>query len=111
MTLDVAKYEGQIRAILQAPGVDLSTISAKRVRKQLVEQNTELTPELVKAHKEQLDVLIGSVYEEVSGDGGADDDDASKRTRDDGEDEVDEDDERPAPKKTKKKDQFYVRFQ
>ncbi|KAI0692090.1 SWIB/MDM2 domain-containing protein [Cytidiella melzeri] len=66
MGFDVKRYEGQIRAILQAPGVDLSTISAKRVRKQLLESNPELTPELVKEKKEDIDTLIGQVYEQVS---------------------------------------------
>ena len=101
MSLDVSKYEGQIRDILLTPGVDLSTISAKRVRKQLLERNEELTPELIKEYKDELDGLIGSVYEEVSGEGdGDEDDDSQKRKHDDGEDEVD--DEVPAPKKKKK---------
>ena len=74
MGFDAAKYEHHIRAILQAPGVDLSTISAKRVRKQLVELNDDLTAELVKEHKDELDQIIGLVYEQVSSgtDAGAD---------------------------------------
>ncbi|KAI0343733.1 SWIB-domain-containing protein [Trametopsis cervina] len=77
MGLNVHKYEGQIRAILQAPGVDLSTISAKRVRKQLLEQNEELSPELVKTYKEDLDTLIGQIYEQVSAGSVAEEDDDS----------------------------------
>lgn len=101
MSLDINKYTGQIRDILSAPGIDLTTISAKRVRKQLVEQNEDLTPELVKEHKGELDTLIGSVYEEVSGGTGEgqDDEDSVKRKHEDGEDEVDEG--TPAPKRSK----------
>lgn len=72
MSFDASPYEGQIRAILQAPGVDLSTISAKRVRRQLADQNDDLTPELVKVHKDVFDVLIGNVYEQVSAASGED---------------------------------------
>ncbi|KIP02283.1 hypothetical protein PHLGIDRAFT_96142 [Phlebiopsis gigantea 11061_1 CR5-6] len=99
MTIDISKYAGQIRAILQAPGVDLSTISAKRVRKQLVEDNEELTAELVKEYKDDIDALIGSVYEKVSGAGGDEDHDGtSKRKHAVGEDEPGT----PSTKKTKK---------
>jgi hypothetical protein len=35
--MDVPALEKAIRALLQAPGVDLSTISSKRVRKELAE--------------------------------------------------------------------------
>ncbi|GJE91389.1 SWIB-domain-containing protein [Phanerochaete sordida] len=96
MPLDISKYAAQIRDILTAPGVDLGTISAKRVRKQLLEQNEDLTPELVKEYKDDLDALIGSVYEEVSGENG-EDDDSTKRKHED-----DEDEGTPAPKKGKK---------
>lgn len=102
MFFDVNKYASQIRDILTAPGVDLGTISAKRVRKQLLEQNEDLTPELVKDHKDPLDKLIGIVYEEVSVEGGdqSDEEGSVKRKHEDGEDEVD--DGTPAPKKSKK---------
>ena len=95
MSLDVNRYEEQIRAILQAPGVDLTTISAKRVRKQLLEQNNELTPELVKAYKDDLDALIGLVYEQVSGTSGdgADEEPAQRKYED----------EAPSPKPRKAK--------
>lgn len=103
MTLDLNKYIGQIRDILTAPGVDLGTISAKRVRKQLLEQNEELTPDLVKEHKEDIDALIGSVYEQVSAEAGGDEaedesDESVKRKYEDGDAAADA----PAPKKPKK---------
>lgn len=103
MAFNAKKYEGQIRAILEAPDVDLSTISAKRVRKQLVEDNAELTSELVKEHKDDFDALISQVYEQVSGTGeaGAEEEDTSeeqvKRKRED-----EESDTSAAPKKVKK---------
>lgn len=101
MGFNASKYEGQIRAILEAPGVDLSTISAKRVRKQLLGQNDELTPELVKAHKDELDALIGLVYEQVSAEAGGEEADGGeepmKRKREEEDVPVSS-----APKKVKK---------
>ncbi|TCD60622.1 hypothetical protein EIP91_009768 [Steccherinum ochraceum] len=66
MTFDASKLETRIRAILQSPGIDLATISAKRVRKQLQEQDPSLTADVVKDNKEEIDRIIGQVYEEVS---------------------------------------------
>ena len=102
MSFDPKNYEGQIRAILQAPDVDLSTISAKRVRKQLVEEHSELTAELVKEHKDDIDALISQVYEQVSGTGeaGTEEDNVSepgKRKREEEDLSVS-----TAPKKVKK---------
>ncbi|EMD33109.1 hypothetical protein CERSUDRAFT_142690 [Gelatoporia subvermispora B] len=121
MSFDASKLEPQIREILTAPGTDLSTISAKRVRKQLVEQDTSLTSELVKERKEEIDKVIARVFEEVSaaagGVGGEEAEGSevgSKRKRnedadmestngnnDEGEEEQDEKDDVPV-KKTKK---------
>ena len=84
MSFDASKYESQIRAILQAPGVDLGTISAKRVRKHLLELNDDLTPEIVKEHKEELDALIGTVYEQVSADVGEDADGGASAAEENG---------------------------
>ncbi|KXN85298.1 Upstream activation factor subunit spp27 [Leucoagaricus sp. SymC.cos] len=66
MSYDVPSLEPEIRAILSAPDVDLRTISAKRVRKQLMEENSALTPDVVKENKEEIDTLISQVFEEVS---------------------------------------------
>lgn len=68
MAFDLAALETRIRAILQAPGIDLATISAKRVRKRLMEDDPDLTTDVVREHKDEIDRLIGSVYEEVSAD-------------------------------------------
>lgn len=66
MAFSVATLEPRIRAILQSPGIDLATISAKRVRKRLMEDDPTLTAEIVKDYKDEIDKMIGSVYEEVS---------------------------------------------
>lgn len=65
-TQDVAHLHAPIRAILTAPDVDLSSISAKRVRRQLVEDG-HADAGLVKAHKAALDALIGEVFTEIHG--------------------------------------------
>lgn len=68
-TQGVAYLHAPIRAILTAPDVDLSSISAKRVRKQLVDDG-HADAALVKTHKSALDALIGEVFTEVSGGNG-----------------------------------------
>ncbi|KAI0359682.1 SWIB-domain-containing protein [Trametes cingulata] len=117
MSFDVQALEPKIRAILSAPGTDLATISAKRVRKELAERDPALTSDLLKEHKDQIDAIITRVYEEVSAarNGTAhskseDDDDedasttsaAAKRKRADA---SDNDDDEPAPAKPKKSKQ------
>ena len=107
MSSQIHALEPKIRQILSAPGTDLSTISAKRVRKQLLELDPTLSPEFVKEKKDEIDDVIAKVYEQVSAagtndtGGAGDDDDAasSKRKRDDASD--DEPAAAPA-KKTKK---------
>ncbi|KAM5533644.1 hypothetical protein V8D89_003288 [Ganoderma adspersum] len=111
MSSQIPALEPKIRQILSAPGTDLSTISAKRVRKQLLELDPSLSPDFVKEKKDEIDDVIAKVYEQVSaagtndtGGAGDDDDDdggdaSSKRKRDDASD----DEPAAAPvKKTKK---------
>ncbi|KAH9833999.1 SWIB-domain-containing protein [Rhodofomes roseus] len=86
MSADIQRYEPHIRHILNAPGVDLTTISAKRVRKQLVEMDDSLTAEFVREHKDGFDSIIASVYEEVSA-AQANDSKGKRRSRDDEEEE------------------------
>jgi upstream activation factor subunit UAF30 len=64
--MSVAALEPSIRKILSAPGTDLNTISAKRVRKQLLELEADISEDWVKGNKDQIDALIASVYEAVS---------------------------------------------
>lgn len=65
MALDTASLEPIIYQILSAPGTDLSTISAKRVRRQLAEEET-LTAESIKEHRGEIDALITRIFERVS---------------------------------------------
>ncbi|TFK85125.1 SWIB-domain-containing protein [Polyporus arcularius HHB13444] len=84
MDSSVAALEPKVRQILSAPGIDLSTISAKRVRKQLLEIDPTLTPEFVKDKKEDIDKIIQVVYEEISQEqqGGEEDEEVpTKRAR------------------------------
>ncbi|KAA1470561.1 SWIB-domain-containing protein [Dentipellis sp. KUC8613] len=67
--LPVSSLEPRIRAILTAPGVDFQTISAKRVRRQLAEDDT-LPAGYVRARKEALDELITRVFAQISEENG-----------------------------------------
>ncbi len=64
----IQSLEPKIRQILTAPGTDLSTISAKRVRKQLLDLDSDssLTADYVRDKKSQIDDFIAKVYEEIS---------------------------------------------
>jgi upstream activation factor subunit UAF30 len=63
----------------------LSTISAKRVRRRLIELDPTLTVEFFKENREEVDAVIGSVFENVSGVQGTEDnsrtDESYKRER------------------------------
>ncbi|KAF8911472.1 hypothetical protein CPB84DRAFT_1812324 [Gymnopilus junonius] len=72
MAFDFGSLEPRIHEILSAPGTDLATISAKRVRRQLLELDTSLTPEFLRENKEEVDAVIAVVFEKVSGGQGAD---------------------------------------
>ncbi|KAI0741205.1 SWIB-domain-containing protein [Earliella scabrosa] len=100
MAITVDALEPTIRQILTAPGTDLSTISAKRVRKQLPELDSSVTPDFVKDHKDAIDEVIARVYQEISASQeNADDEDVPlKRKRDD----ASEGEPSAAPKKPKK---------
>ncbi|TFK44876.1 hypothetical protein BDQ12DRAFT_40483 [Crucibulum laeve] len=119
MSFDFTTLEPQIHQILSAPGTDLTTISAKRVRRQLLESNPSLTAEFLKENKEDVDAVIASVFEKVSAaegaNGNADDEDSvpeprapSRKRKQEGEDVLDDvddeedDEETPPPKKAKK---------
>ncbi|KAF6760306.1 hypothetical protein DFP72DRAFT_883785 [Ephemerocybe angulata] len=68
---DLDYLEPRVGQILRAPGTDLSTISAKRVRRQLLEYEPSLTPEYLKEHKEEIDAIIARVFEQVNAEQGA----------------------------------------
>ena len=81
MDAAIQALEPKIRQILSAPGIDLATISAKRVRKQLLELDPSLSPEFVKTQKDSIDEVIARVYEEISSAHQADDDDEPHGTK------------------------------
>ncbi|KAI0753063.1 SWIB-domain-containing protein [Daedaleopsis nitida] len=97
----IQALEPTIRQILSSPGIDLATISAKRVRKQLLELVPSLPPAIFRDSdkKEQVDAIIAKVYGQVSASNADDDDDVSpKRKREDA-----SDGETSAPPKKSKK--------
>lgn len=81
MSFDFSTLEPPIRQILSAPGTDLSTISAKRVRRQLVALDPSLSSEFLKENKEDVDAIIASVYEKVSATQGAEKSDETEGER------------------------------
>ncbi|EIM85051.1 SWIB-domain-containing protein [Stereum hirsutum FP-91666 SS1] len=113
--MDIQDLEPKIRAILTAPGTDLSTISAKRVRKQLLEDGTAPSA-FIRERKHEVDEFIGDVFrrvsEEVGEAGGGDEDEVDddvgdKRKRDEeyeegGLDGQEEEEEVERPKKKTK---------
>src|SRR5882672_6230237 len=63
--MQVVDLESRIYTILSADGTDLSTISAKRVRRRLLEQE-DVPQELIKDNKKAIDQLISAVFAKVS---------------------------------------------
>ena len=63
--MQVPDLEPRIHAILSAPGTDLSTISAKRVRRLLLEQE-DVPQDLIKDNKQAIDKLISNIFARVS---------------------------------------------
>lgn len=58
--------EPAIRKVLTAPGVDLNSISAKAVRRELQAQDPSLTNEWMRENKETIDAIIAEVFQSVS---------------------------------------------
>src|ERR1700722_19563048 len=67
MAVDIASLEPQILQILTAPDTDLTTISAKLVRRRLLEVEPSLSSAFVKENKVAVDAIIARVYAQVSG--------------------------------------------
>ncbi|KAJ7782741.1 hypothetical protein B0H16DRAFT_1877268 [Mycena metata] len=116
-SFDFDALEPFIEEILSAPGTDLATISAKRVRRSLQLIDPSLTTAFLKEHREAVDVVIARVFEKVQGPGNGSqdsegDESVSLKRRqnpdDDGypapkeEDATDIDDTPPPAKKAKK---------
>lgn len=70
MSLDLEALEGPVTRILTAPGTDLTTISAKRVRKALLGDPQYaylgLTSEVLKTRRADVDQVISRVFEHVN---------------------------------------------
>jgi len=70
MSLDLEALQNPITRILTAPGTDLSTISARRVRKTLLQDPAYaflgLTPELLKSQRADVDQVIAQIFEQVN---------------------------------------------
>lgn len=94
MPPNIRSLEPKVVQILRAPSTDLSTISAKRVCKQLLELDPSLTPEFLKDNKEEIRDIISRAFDQVNSENNATDeaessDSASRKKRkgddDDGE--------------------------
>ncbi|KAF9268702.1 SWIB-domain-containing protein [Marasmius fiardii PR-910] len=67
MVFDFSTLAPLVQQILSAPGTDLSTISAKRVRRELLALDPSLTADFLKEHKKEVDDVITRVFGQVSG--------------------------------------------
>jgi len=80
--MQVVDLEPRIYTILSADGTDLSTISAKRVRRRLLEQEG-VPQELIKDNKKAIDQLISAVFAKVSEEKGFQQDEDNDNDNDD----------------------------
>ncbi|KAK7045625.1 hypothetical protein VNI00_007458 [Paramarasmius palmivorus] len=101
MAFDFSQLEPLVHQILSAPGTDLSTISAKRVRRELLSLDSSLTPEFVKENKDDIDAVITRVFGQVSAQKEQEGDDTESRSAEDEDDNEEEQDEEEVPKRKK----------
>ncbi|THU78925.1 SWIB-domain-containing protein [Dendrothele bispora CBS 962.96] len=66
MGFDFTSLEPLITQILSAPGTDLATVSAKRVRRELSNLDPNLTQEFLKENKPEVDAVITRVYGRIN---------------------------------------------
>ncbi|KAF8526063.1 hypothetical protein BU17DRAFT_41035 [Hysterangium stoloniferum] len=64
--MSVQSLAPTILIILTAPATDLSTVSAKQVRKQLLELRPDITIDFIKQNKKAIDRLIGTIFESLN---------------------------------------------
>lgn len=107
MSFDISALAPHIRDILSAPGTDLTTISAKGVRRKLLEFEPSLTADFLRTHKDEIDGVIATVFEAVSAEvGGVGDPSEPERKLSNGtvkeEEAVVEEVPSPPPRKSKK---------
>lgn len=72
MAMNISELEPHIKRILTAPDVDLSSVTARHVRKQLLEEIPSLTPEFLKTNKAEVNTLIAQVFGDVRDEEGED---------------------------------------
>ncbi|KAL0581344.1 ERAD-associated protein [Marasmius crinis-equi] len=110
MDFDFSSLAPLVQQILSAPGTDLGTISAKRVRRELLALDPSLTPEFLREYKDQVDEVITNVFGQVSGrnednDGATAESNRSQSPDDEeeeGDEEAEEDRKSKSPKKSGK---------
>ncbi|KAF5380549.1 hypothetical protein D9615_004708 [Tricholomella constricta] len=66
MTFDFTTLESPVYEILSAPGIDLTTISAKSVRRQLLKDVPSLTPDFLRENRDAINLVINRVFESVN---------------------------------------------
>jgi len=64
MAADIVSLEPAVHEIFTAPGVDMSTISAKRVRRQLLAQNPDMH-DWIRDNKDAINALITKVFTQL----------------------------------------------
>jgi len=64
--MTIASLTPSITRILTAPGVDLNSISAKAVRRQLLAADHDLDEEWVREHKREIDAVIAQVFQNIN---------------------------------------------
>lgn len=62
---DVQRLGPRIHEILTSPNTDLDSISAKRIRKQLQDEDPLVTPDFIRNNKAEIDNLITTIFEAV----------------------------------------------
>lgn len=107
MDFDFSALAPQVHQILSAPGTDLTTISAKSVRKALLQMNPDLTPDFFKENKPKVDSIIRTVFEEFNDTGDAEEkgdvaESSSRRHSDEDDADAAEDEDEKPPSRVKK---------
>ncbi|KAG6813529.1 hypothetical protein H0H92_010234 [Tricholoma furcatifolium] len=80
MGFDFDSLEAPILRILSAPNIDLSTITAKNVRRQLMKEDSSLTQQFLRDNRQDIDAVIARVYETVNSQGDGSTSDVEENT-------------------------------
>lgn len=98
MALDISSLIPLVRQILTAPDVDLETISASQIRKQLPDLDKSLSQRLLKEHKQEVKELIAAEFARLNGGGGSETEGPEEE-----DEQEEEEEEKPKPKKKARK--------